>query len=111
MLIVFDLDTHLAATLRKLVFDACTIGERSTGPLSMLVGVLLIKLPTPGRLDTLIIDVKRIRTRGVSINPRMFEGGHIVIQALEHQVTAGSVEQGENPDAGTILSVTNLYRA
>ena len=45
--------SYLGATLRKLMLDLDTIGERNKGPLPMPVGVILDEFPTLGKLDSL----------------------------------------------------------
>ncbi len=44
--------SYLGATLRKLMLDLDTLGERNRGPLPMPVGVILDEFPTLGRLDS-----------------------------------------------------------
>jgi type IV secretory pathway TraG/TraD family ATPase VirD4 len=59
--------SYLGATLRKLMLDLDTIGERNHGPLPMPVGVILDEFPTLGRLDSLVADVNLVRKRRISI--------------------------------------------
>ncbi len=59
--------SYLGATLRKLMLDLDTIGERNRGPLPMPVGVILDEFPTLGRLDSLVADVNLVRKRRISI--------------------------------------------
>jgi type IV secretion system protein VirD4 len=59
--------SYLGATLRKLMLDLDTIGERNKGPLPMPVGVILDEFPTLGRLDSLVADVNLVRKRRISI--------------------------------------------
>ncbi len=58
---------YLGATLRKLMRDLDTIGERNGGPLNTPVGVILDEFPTLGRLDSLVADVNLVRKRRISI--------------------------------------------
>jgi len=44
--------SYLGATLRKLMLDLDTIGERNKGPLPVPVGVILDEFPTLGKLDS-----------------------------------------------------------
>ena len=59
--------SYLGATLRKLMLDLDTIGERNNGPLPMPVGVILDEFPTLGKLDSLVADVNLVRKRRISI--------------------------------------------
>jgi type IV secretory pathway TraG/TraD family ATPase VirD4 len=59
--------SYLGATLRKLMLDLDTIGERNRGPLPMPVGVILDEFPTLGKLDSLVADVNLVRKRRISI--------------------------------------------
>ncbi|MHB8627554.1 MAG: type IV secretory system conjugative DNA transfer family protein [Aggregatilineales bacterium] len=59
--------SYLGATLRKLMLDLDTIGERNNGPLPMPVGIILDEFPTLGRLDSLVADVNLVRKRRISI--------------------------------------------
>jgi len=59
--------SYLGATLRKLMLDLDTIGERNHGPLPMPVGVILDEFPTLGKLDSLVVDVNLVRKRRISI--------------------------------------------
>ena len=59
--------SYLGATLRKLMLDLDTIGERNQGPLPMPVGVILDEFPTLGKLDSLVADVNLVRKRRISI--------------------------------------------
>ncbi|MDX2138474.1 MAG: type IV secretory system conjugative DNA transfer family protein [Chloroflexota bacterium] len=59
--------SYLGATLRKLMLDLDTIGERNRGPLPMPVGVILDEFSTLGRLDSLVADVNLVRKRRISI--------------------------------------------
>jgi hypothetical protein len=59
--------SYLGATLRKLMLDLDTIGERNHGPLPMPVGVILDEFPTLGTLDSLVADVNLVRKRRISI--------------------------------------------
>jgi type IV secretory pathway TraG/TraD family ATPase VirD4 len=59
--------SYLGATLRKLMLDLDTIGERNKGPLPMPVGVILDEFPTLGKLDSLVGDVNLVRKRRISI--------------------------------------------
>jgi type IV secretory pathway TraG/TraD family ATPase VirD4 len=59
--------SYLGATLRKLMLDLDTIGERSGGPLPVPVGVILDEFPTLGRLDSMVADVNLVRKRRISI--------------------------------------------
>ncbi len=59
--------SYLGATLRKLMLDLDTIGERNRGPLPVPVGVILDEFPTLGRLDSLVADVNLVRKRRISI--------------------------------------------
>ena len=59
--------SYLGATLRKLMLDLDTIGERHHGPLPMPVGVILDEFPTLGKLDSLVADVNLVRKRRISI--------------------------------------------
>jgi type IV secretory pathway TraG/TraD family ATPase VirD4 len=59
--------SYLGATLRKLMLDLDTIGERNKGPLPMPVGVILDEFPTLGKLDSLVEDVNLVRKRRISI--------------------------------------------
>lgn len=59
--------SYLGATLRKLMLDLDTIGERNSGPLPMPVGVILDEFPTLGKLDSLVADVNLVRKRRISI--------------------------------------------
>jgi type IV secretory pathway TraG/TraD family ATPase VirD4 len=59
--------SYLGATLRKLMLDLDTIGERNHGPLPMPVGVILDEFPTLGKLDSLVADVNLVRKRRISI--------------------------------------------
>jgi len=58
---------YLGATLRKLMRDLDTIGERNHGPLPVPVGIILDEFPTLGRLDSLVADVNLVRKRRISI--------------------------------------------
>jgi type IV secretory pathway TraG/TraD family ATPase VirD4 len=46
--------SYLGATLRKLMLDLETIGERNQGALPVPIGVILDGLPTLGTLDSLV---------------------------------------------------------
>ncbi len=59
--------SYLGATLRKLMLDLDTIGERNRGPLPVPVGVILDEFPTLGKLDSLVADVNLVRKRRISI--------------------------------------------
>lgn len=59
--------SYLGATLRKLMLDLDTIGERNKGPLPMPVGIVLDEFPTLGKLDSLVADVNLVRKRRISI--------------------------------------------
>ncbi len=59
--------SYLGATLRKLMLDLDTLGERNQGPLPIPVGVILDEFPTLGRLDSLVADVNLVRKRRISI--------------------------------------------
>ena len=59
--------SYLGATLRKLMLDLDTIGERNQGPLPMPVGVILDEFPALGKLDSLVADVNLVRKRRISI--------------------------------------------
>ena len=59
--------SYLGATLRKVMLDLDTIGERNHGPLPMPVGVILDEFPTLGKLDSLVADVNLVRKRRISI--------------------------------------------
>ncbi len=59
--------SYLGATLRKLMLDLDTIGERNHGPLPVPVSVILDEFPTLGRLDSLVADVNLVRKRRISI--------------------------------------------
>ena len=59
--------SYLGATLRKIMLDLDTIGERNGGPLPMPVGVILDEFPTLGKLDSLVADVNLVRKRRISI--------------------------------------------
>ena len=59
--------SYLGATLRKLMLDLDTIGERNGGPLPIPVGIVLDEFPTLGRLDSLVADVNLVRKRRISI--------------------------------------------
>lgn len=59
--------SYLGATLRKLMLDLDTIGERNSGPLPVPVGVILDEFPTLGKLDSLVADVNLVRKRRISI--------------------------------------------
>lgn len=59
--------SYLGATLRKLMLDLDTIGERNHGPLPMPVGIILDEFPTLGKLDSLVADVNLVRKRRISI--------------------------------------------
>ena len=59
--------SYLGATLRKLMLDLDTIGERNQGPLPVPVGVILDEFPTLGKLDGLVADVNLVRKRRISI--------------------------------------------
>jgi type IV secretory pathway TraG/TraD family ATPase VirD4 len=59
--------SYLGATLRKLMLDLDTIGERNKGPLPVPVGVILDEFPTLGKLDSLVADVNLVRKRRISI--------------------------------------------
>lgn len=59
--------SYLGATLRKVMLDLDTIGERNGGPLPMPVGVILDEFPTLGKLDSLVADVNLVRKRRISI--------------------------------------------
>lgn len=59
--------SYLGATLRKLMLDLDTIGERNQGPLPVPVGVILDEFPTLGKLDSLVADVNLVRKRRISI--------------------------------------------
>ncbi len=59
--------SYLGATLRKVMLDLDTIGERNKGPLPMPVGVILDEFPTLGKLDSLVADVNLVRKRRISI--------------------------------------------
>ncbi len=60
-------ESYLGATLRKLMLDLDTIGERNKGPLPVPVGVILDEFPTLGKLDSLVADVNLVRKRRISI--------------------------------------------
>ncbi|MCB9451490.1 MAG: type IV secretory system conjugative DNA transfer family protein [Anaerolineaceae bacterium] len=59
--------SYLGATLRKLMLDLDTIGERNQGPLPVPVGIILDEFPTLGKLDSLVADVNLVRKRRISI--------------------------------------------
>jgi type IV secretory pathway TraG/TraD family ATPase VirD4 len=59
--------SYRGATLRKLMLDLDTIGERNKGPLPVPVGVILDEFPTLGKLDSLVADVNLVRKRRISI--------------------------------------------
>jgi hypothetical protein len=59
--------SYLGATLRKLMLDLDTLGERHRGPLPVPVGIILDEFPTLGRLDSLVADVNLVRKRRISI--------------------------------------------
>jgi type IV secretory pathway TraG/TraD family ATPase VirD4 len=59
--------SYLGATLRKLMLDLDTLGERNGGPLPMPVGIILDEFPTLGKLDGLVADVNLVRKRRMSI--------------------------------------------
>src|SRR5690606_27280151 len=59
--------SYLGATLRKLMLDLDTIGERNRGPLPVPVGVILDEFPTLGKLDSLVADVNLVRKRRISV--------------------------------------------
>lgn len=59
--------SYLGATLRKLMLDLDTIGERNHGPLPTPVGIVLDEFPTLGKLDSLVADVNLVRKRRISI--------------------------------------------
>jgi hypothetical protein len=59
--------SYLGATLRKLMLDLDTIGERNDGPLPVPVGVILDEFPTLGKLEGLVADVNLVRKRRISI--------------------------------------------
>ncbi len=59
--------SYLGATLRKLMLDLDTIGERNSGALPVPVGVILDEFPTLGKLDSLVADVNLVRKRRISI--------------------------------------------
>lgn len=59
--------SYLGATLRKLMLDLDTIGERNHGPLPVPVGIILDEFPTLGKLDSLVADVNLVRKRRISI--------------------------------------------
>jgi type IV secretory pathway TraG/TraD family ATPase VirD4 len=59
--------SYLGATLRKLMLDLDTIGERNKGPLPVPVGVILDEFPTLGKLDSLLADVNLVRKCRISI--------------------------------------------
>lgn|GEM_PF-1499268 len=59
--------SYLGATLRKLMLDLDTIGERNKGPLPVPVGIILDEFPTLGKLDSLVVDVNLVRKRRISI--------------------------------------------
>ncbi len=59
--------SYLGATLRKLMLDLDTIGERNRGPLPLPVGVILDEFPTLGKLEGLVADVNLVRKRRISI--------------------------------------------
>jgi type IV secretory pathway TraG/TraD family ATPase VirD4 len=59
--------SYLGATLRKLMLDLDTIGERQGGPLPLPVGIILDEFPTLGKLDSLVADVNLVRKRRISI--------------------------------------------
>jgi hypothetical protein len=59
--------SYLGATLRKLMLDLDSIGERNHGPLPVPVGVVLDEFPTLGKLDSLVADVNLVRKRRISI--------------------------------------------
>ena len=59
--------SYLGATLRKLMLDLDTIGERNKGPLPAPVGVILDEFPALGKLDGLVADVNLVRKRRISI--------------------------------------------
>ena len=58
---------YLGATLRKLMLDLDTLGERAGGALPLPVGVILDEFPTLGRLDGLVADVNLVRKRRLSL--------------------------------------------
>jgi type IV secretory pathway TraG/TraD family ATPase VirD4 len=58
---------YLGATLRKLMLDLDTIGERNKGPLPAPVAIILDEFPTLGKLDSLVADVNLVRKRRISI--------------------------------------------
>ena len=59
--------SYLGATLRKLMLDLDSIGERNKGPLPMPVAIVLDEFPTLGKLDGLVADVNLVRKRRISI--------------------------------------------
>ena len=59
--------SYLGATLRKLMLDLDTIGEKNKGPLPVPVGVILDEFPTLGKLDSLVADINLVRKRRISI--------------------------------------------
>ncbi|MEO8391410.1 MAG: type IV secretory system conjugative DNA transfer family protein [Chloroflexota bacterium] len=59
--------SYLGATLRKLMLDLDTIGERNKGPLPMPIAIVLDEFPTLGKLDGLVADVNLVRKRRISI--------------------------------------------
>jgi type IV secretory pathway TraG/TraD family ATPase VirD4 len=59
--------SYLGATLRKLMLDLDSIGERNHGPLPTPVGIILDEFPTLGKLDSLVADVNLVRKRRISI--------------------------------------------
>jgi hypothetical protein len=59
--------SYLGATLRKIMLDLDTIGERNKGPLPVPVGIILDEFPTLGKLDSLVADVNLVRKRRISI--------------------------------------------
>ncbi len=59
--------SYLGATLRKLMLDLDTLGERHGGALPVPVGIVLDEFPTLGRLDGLVADVNLVRKRRISI--------------------------------------------
>lgn len=63
---------YLGATLRKLMLDLDSIGEKNRdtplkGALPVPVGIILDEFPTLGRLDSLVADVNLVRKRRISI--------------------------------------------
>ena len=46
--------SYLGATLRKLMLDLETIGDRNQGALPVPIGVILDEFPTLGKLDSLV---------------------------------------------------------